>query len=250
MNVGLLPSLVLLADPEPHPSAWNMALDEALLETAAKPVLRFYRWQRPAVSFGCFQPWAEVSERFPGRELVRRPTGGGAVEHGGAEETATYALVVPRAGGALASLGERPMAAFRRVHAALSEAMIEQGFKVKLHDGKDAAGFGGACFHDQPVPGDLVLQTNHRKTAGAAQRRTRTGLLHQGSIRLTGLDVNRLMADFAQTLVGPAEVDGRSLASEELVLAEGLARTKYALPAWTERRLLAPKINLPCRSVP
>ena len=34
------------------PAARNMALDEALLETAGPPVLRLYGWQPPALSLG------------------------------------------------------------------------------------------------------------------------------------------------------------------------------------------------------
>ena len=39
-------------------AAFNMALDEALMECApqlGKPVLRFYGWTQPAASFGYFQ---------------------------------------------------------------------------------------------------------------------------------------------------------------------------------------------------
>jgi len=32
--------------------AMNMAIDEALLETAVVPTIRFYRWRSPALSFG------------------------------------------------------------------------------------------------------------------------------------------------------------------------------------------------------
>lgn len=235
-----LPSLVAVDDPEPHPAPWNMALDEALLETARAPVLRFYRWERPAVSFGCFQPWAEVAARFPGRELVRRPTGGGAVEHGeGTGETATYALVVPRAGGALTALGERPCAAFRRVHAALAAALGAQGFAVRMHEanGGAAAGLGGACFHDRPVPGDLVLAENGRKVAGAAQRRTRAGMLHQGSVWVPGaLDVSRLAEDFAAALTGEQPLEWLGLAHPVWLAADRLHRTKYGQRTWTERR--------------
>lgn len=232
-----LPSLVLLDDPEPHPAPWNMAVDEALLETAPAPVLRFYRWERPAVSFGCFQAWTEVAARFPGRELVRRPTGGGAVEHGDGRETATYALVVPRAGGALAGLGERPAEAFRRVHAALAFALGSLGIAVETHEATGAAaGLGGACFHDRPVPGDLVGTADGRKVAGAAQRRTRAGLLHQGSIRLPdGFEAPGLADVFAGALTGGL-VERSGLSHPVRTVAEELDRTRYTQRAWTERR--------------
>ncbi|MCX7916244.1 MAG: hypothetical protein N3A53_08100, partial [Verrucomicrobiae bacterium] len=59
----------------PADGAWNMAADEMLLRQAvthARPVLRVYRWSRPAVSFGYFQPYPlELASQY---ELVRRPT--------------------------------------------------------------------------------------------------------------------------------------------------------------------------------
>ena len=76
-------------------AAFNMALDEALLLTAAKrgrPLLRIYSWERPSVSLGYFQ-------KFPAhlagpKEIVRRPTGGGLVYHGDGVDT-TYTVVSP-----------------------------------------------------------------------------------------------------------------------------------------------------------
>jgi lipoate-protein ligase A len=60
------------------PAAFNMALDEALLRTAAKrgrPLLRVYSWKKPAVTFGYFQKFPK--DLAEGYEVVRRPTGGG-----------------------------------------------------------------------------------------------------------------------------------------------------------------------------
>ena len=67
-----------------HP-AFNMALDEALLNLMPRlqrPVLRFYGWTEPAASFGYFQKYADVERATLLRPLVRRPTGGGIVQHG------------------------------------------------------------------------------------------------------------------------------------------------------------------------
>ncbi len=76
-------------------AAWNMAMDEALLHTAAKrgrPLLRVYAWEKPSVSFGYFQKFpAPLAERH---DVVRRPTGGGVVYH---VQDTTYTVVVPPA---------------------------------------------------------------------------------------------------------------------------------------------------------
>src|SRR5688500_8962107 len=76
-------------------SAWNMALDEALLTSAAQlqsPVLRFYGWTEPAATFGYFQKYSEVENWSSLRPLIRRPTGGGLVPH---YKDWTYSLVFP-----------------------------------------------------------------------------------------------------------------------------------------------------------
>ena len=62
--------------------AFNMALDEALLQAAPRQgqaVLRFYGWTEPAASFGYFQKYAEIERLTQLCPLVRRPTGGGLV---------------------------------------------------------------------------------------------------------------------------------------------------------------------------
>src|SRR5580700_418824 len=75
--------------------AFNMALDEALLENASrlgKPVLRFYGWTEPAATFGYFQKFADVERATQLRPLIRRPTGGGIVPH---DADWTYSAVFP-----------------------------------------------------------------------------------------------------------------------------------------------------------
>ncbi len=38
-----------------------MAIDEALLEIATRPTIRFYQWDHPALSFGYFGRFADVA---------------------------------------------------------------------------------------------------------------------------------------------------------------------------------------------
>lgn len=83
------------------PGSWQMAVDAYLLERVRQgdrrcPVLRFYRWSRPTLSLGQHQRnlhprWLRLAAE--GRlALVRRPSGGAAVLHGG---DLTYALIWP-----------------------------------------------------------------------------------------------------------------------------------------------------------
>jgi len=74
---------------------------------------------------------------------------------------------------------------------------------------------GAPCFVS-PVREDLIHEQSGQKIAGAGQRRTREGIIHQGSIDLMGHDVDR-------------EVFGRMLAAH---LAENVQKlTEAQLPS-------------------
>jgi lipoate-protein ligase A len=60
-------------------AAMNMAIDKALLDTAAIPSIRSYRWNSFALSFGYFGKFADVTGFAAERNLVRRWRGGGIV---------------------------------------------------------------------------------------------------------------------------------------------------------------------------
>src|SRR6266498_3246716 len=119
----------LLLNSGPGPAAFNMALDEALLEAMprlGKPVLRFYGWTEPAASFGYFQKFAEVERATLLRPLVRRPTGGGIVPH---DADWTYSLIVP-AGSEWHSL--RAVESYRCMHEWLQAAFARLNVATEL----------------------------------------------------------------------------------------------------------------------
>lgn len=210
---------VAIDDAEPHTAARNMALDEALLLLARTAVLRVYRWQNPAVSFGYFGKFAAIQPAWPGREIVRRTTGGGSVPHG---EDITYTLAAP-ADHPLAQLSARE--SYRCVHALLAQWLAGQGLDATLAESPTGRG-NGACF-ESPVEADVLGA--HGKLAGAAQRRTRQGWLLQGSIQSVPLAWSAdLPAVFAAR-------ETRSFTAEELALANQLTEEKYGTREWTER---------------
>ena len=88
----LFEKIIEIRDETPHSAPLNMALDEVLLGDICEPLLRIYRWEGAAVSFGYFGRYAPVAAAWPGRALVRRMTGGGVVPHG---SDLTYSLIVP-----------------------------------------------------------------------------------------------------------------------------------------------------------
>ncbi len=162
----------------------NMTLDKALLQAMPKlkaPVLRFYSWTLPAASFGYFQKIEVVEKLTPLRPLVRRPTGGGIVPH---EADWTYSLVFP-AGHEWYKT--RATESYRRVHAWLHAAFAALGVETELAPCAVKTG-PGQCFAGYEKS-DLLW--HGRKIAGAAQRRTREGLLIQGSVQPPALDFSR-----------------------------------------------------------
>jgi lipoyl(octanoyl) transferase len=217
----LFERLVKVLDPEPHSAALNMAIDEALLSTATQPLLRIYRWRHPAVSFGYFGTFASVAQDWPDRECVRRWTGGGVVPHG---DDLTYSLVAPR-DHPFASVG--PLESYYAIHAAISDWLRTRGVQVSLAPG--APKQSDACFAN-PAPHDVLL--GFRKIAGAAQRRTRLGLLHQGSIQ--GVPHVDQWRDSFESAFSTA-IESRPLSEAESSLAADLVARKYGRDDWLRR---------------
>ena len=157
-------------------AAFNMALDEALLDEASrlgKPVLRFYGWTEPAATFGYFQKYADVERATLLRPLIRRPTGGGIVPH---DADWTYSFVVPL-GHEWHSL--KAEESYRRVHEWIQSAFAKLKIETELAP-RCKKSLPGQCFagHEKS---DLLW--HGKKTAGAAQRRNKFGLLIQGSVQ-------------------------------------------------------------------
>lgn len=171
----LFEALDFIADREPRAAALNMAIDEALLGAASAPLLRIYRWRSPSVSMGYFEKSAPVLSAHPGREAVRRWTGGGVVLHG---IDLTYSLIVPAGFFAW----KNAAGSYAAIHACVAAWLRGAGLEVALASGATAC-VSRDCFAN-PVAHDLLLDGG--KIGGAAQRRTRSGLLHQGSLLVPG----------------------------------------------------------------
>src|SRR6266516_3234204 len=130
----LFSSLHVYHDNSAHSAALNMAIDEALLEHATVPSIRFYRWHSPALSFGYFGKFADVAGFATERDLVRRWTGGGIVFHG---EDLTYSIVIPVGDQIFA---ESSMSLYEKIHRALVNALHANGERAELAAiGRDAA---------------------------------------------------------------------------------------------------------------
>jgi len=203
----------------PAGAAFNMALDEALLYTAAKrgrPLLRVYAWEKPSVSFGYFQKFpAPLANAY---DAVRRPTGGGVVYH---IDDTTYTVVVPPTHALHAMKVADAYCALHQAVAAAFRSPVEI-HRAPLHSPQGQY----ECFQ-RPVRGDVVA--DGQKLAGGAQRRTRSGMLHQGSIAAK-LSADQIKRGFQKTLA--VEFEDYKLADSEETLAARLVRKKYATDAW------------------
>lgn len=201
----------------------NMAVDEALLEISATPTLRFYGWERPSLSFGYFGRLEDAIRIGAERELVRRWTGGGIVLHG---EDLTYSLVLPLTHNDPA---RSPRKIYGDIHAAIRDVLVHDGVAARLATFAPPK-TSEACFGN-PVFADVLV--DNEKIAGAAQRRTRAGLLQQGSVQYP-----RLPDDFPQrvALALCSSAETRALDKRIIERAEAIAAQKYATATWLHLR--------------
>lgn len=209
-----------LLDDRAADAAENMATDEALLQTVAARglvLLRVYRWTEPSLSFGYFQAYPE--ELAESRPVIRRPTGGGMVHHG---RDTTYTMVVPPSHWLFTMGAEK---SYRIIHEAIARSI-----RAELHQAAVASPRGQYECFQSPVSGDVVL--NGRKVAGAAQRRTKWGMIHQGSIA-ERLSTRQVAAGFEETM--RIQFEAYQMTTETSVMVRKLVLEKYGTIRWNRR---------------
>lgn len=237
----------------PADGAWNMAVDEALLESAARDdvfSLRLYRWSEPTLSLGYFQRYADrrLHEASTSCACVRRSSGGGAILH---DRELTYSLAVPPSH----PLAREAPRMYQSVHGTLIALLNQLGCDagsapLATRRANEEESF--LCFQ-RHVAGD-VLVAGH-KIVGSAQRRFHGAVLQHGSILLAASaaapelpgvldlcpelpDLSVRLAQWQQelpSLLGADACLGRLTAQEHHRAAE-IARGKYGHVSWTQRR--------------
>jgi len=195
--------------------ARQMAVDDALLTLCGRgqspPTLRLFGFRPACLSLGRFQPAAEVP-RPPGLDLVRRPTGGGAVVHRG---DICYSIVLPLCH-PLATGGIRQ--SYQRLARGLAVGLEALGLPPLATATASRSSQGvGWCF-EAIAAHELTLAG--RKLVGSAQARREGALLQQGSIRLAPEPAESAGATSLQ------EALGRPVSWDELAesLVVGFAR--------------------------
>lgn len=164
-----------------------MAIDEAIFLESMKnkqtPTLRFYGWEKPAVSLGYFQNIQhEINDaecRTAGVDVVRRLTGGKAVFH---NDEITYSI---SAGNREKYFPDDILGTYKVISQCLAAGLAHLGIKACLADTDQPAknaGLKSCCFS---VPSGNELLVAGRKICGSAQTRIKKCFLQHGSLLLT-----------------------------------------------------------------
>jgi len=256
---------------EPADGAWNMAVDQALLETANDTgliTLRFYQWKEPTLSLGYFQSHLDRSLHSTSLECpwVRRRTGGGAILH---DQELTYSLCVP----SKHRWSRRNEDLYRLMHKILIEiincrgatsSLFEDGPSNEAVNSKPVRGnlngmtaprvdpIAFMCFERRSA-GDIVL--DGYKVVGSAQRRVKQALLQHGSILLAAspkspelmgirnlsgypLDVPETIKKCSESVSGELliEFENAMLSASEKKAAELAMVSFFGSTDWNEHR--------------
>lgn len=183
----------------------NMAIDAELLRGLAdtkQPLLHFYEWEGPSATYGHFlDPYKYLNKEAIGRhgiQLARRPTGGGIVFH---LTDFAFSVLIPASH---PSYSVNTLDNYAFIHRTLASALgqflgrsqalgLLQEEPAQLHPHAKHFCMAG------PTLNDVIFQG--KKLAGGAQRRTRHGFLHQGTISFKAPSESLLNEVFSDPLL-------------------------------------------------
>lgn len=166
----------------------NMAIDAELLEQAAfqtGPILHLYDWDTPSATYGHFiDPFRFILQDAAstcGLRLARRPTGGGMIFH---LSDLAFSIIVPASHpGYSVNVLDNYAFVNHLVIEAVKRFTNHQTLPHLLPNEPEAR--DSICKNfcmAKPTKYDVMWEG--RKVGGGAQRRTKHGFLHQGSISL------------------------------------------------------------------
>jgi lipoate-protein ligase A len=167
--------------------AWNLALDEAILQAVEAgelaPMVRVWEWRRPAVVLGASGRRADDVRldacEADGVPLARRASGGGTVVLGPGAHNVTVVLPVTAAPG-------------------LDAVDVAQAYVLET-----LASTFRACGNEVHVQGSGDLTIHNRKCAGSAQKRLKRNFLVHSSI-LDAMDLTAISRYLTQPRRQPA----------------------------------------------
>lgn len=242
----------------PGEGAWNMAIDQAILDLVQAdgvPTLRFYGWINPTLSLGYFQSLSDRTKHVVSKDLplVRRSTGGGAIIH---DNELTYSLCLP--------LVDRFSSDLVDIYRAAHDAIIQAFAQQHVFLGRFIDSGIGPQTTDSPSPEPLLcfqrrtaddLVLSGYKIVGSAQRRSARALLQHGSILLSAsssapelpgvheltsriIQVDNLRSSVAQHLAEALNIQWskEDVPANTLMHGEKVLRERFRTQAWNARR--------------
>lgn len=192
-------------------------------------ILHLYDWQGDAATYGHFIDPSEFLDmegvRKRGLELARRPTGGGIIFH---NCDFAFSVLVPAS---FHGYSERPLENYAFINKRIIwviQKWLGSGGELLAEEPQALDTHCKSFCMSKPTKYDIMI--DGRKVGGAAQRKTRYGFLHQGSIFL-GLLPDGYLKDI--------------LLSRTLV-QEGMRLHSFPLlgESWTERDLTQARLEL------
>ncbi len=150
----------------------------------ARPLLHFYRWERPCLTYGTFMDPSlylhvdGVEEK--GLHMARRPTGGGIIFH--LTDLAFSLLIPSHYPGFSFNTLENYRWVNERVREIIGRLMGKQIDLLSIGSGSLSKESRMFCMAS-PVQYDLMVEG--KKVGGAAQRRKKHGFLHQATLSLS-----------------------------------------------------------------
>lgn len=201
------------------PPEENMAVDAVLLHGMAaepKPILHLYDWEGECATYGYFIDPAKLLNRqaIEGKliGLARRPTGGGVIFH---VADWAFSVLVPASHPAYSVNTLDNYAFVNRLVIEVVSRFAGQCATLSLLPDDPAEGALDSRHFCMAKPTKYDVMLDGRKVGGGAQRRTKAGFLHQGTISLalpdegflrrvllSGNEVEAQMRRFTCSLIG------------------------------------------------
>ncbi|MEZ5314980.1 MAG: lipoate--protein ligase family protein [Chlamydiales bacterium] len=167
-------------------AAANMALDSALLADAEyerEATLHFYEWEREAATFGYFidpKKFLNLEEIVNKKiDLAKRPTGGGIIFH---NCDLAFSIIVPASHPAFSNNSLENYAFVNRRVVEIITSMTDLSTHLFVENLEPFDNDCKSFCMAMPTKYDVMIQG--KKVGGAAQRKTKYGYLHQGSIAI------------------------------------------------------------------
>lgn len=154
------------------------------LPVLREPVLHLFEWARPTLTYGTLvkpQNLLDLQQVTAlGLDMAQRPTGGGVMFH---VDDLSFSLAIPAHSAAFSASPERNYAWVNQAVSQAIESCMESSGATLLLDSLAPPNARAARFC-MSVPTRYDILWRGKKVGGAAQRCTRAGFLHQGSIAL------------------------------------------------------------------